>query len=84
MHRISRLRDDGTERLRIALRGTSRYDLVLAAIPSAFLVAALLGVTLDVGRIAAVGAAAAFSALAVLDALFLHPPRRPSGGRRAA
>lgn len=84
MHRLPRPIEAGIDRIKAAVRRVSRHDLVLAVIPAAFLVAALLGVALDVEPTTAVGAAAGFSALAVLDALFVNPPRRPSAGRPPA
>lgn len=58
----------------------SRYDLVLAVIPAAFLFGALAGTTSSVPTTAAVSAASVVGGLAMLDALFLNPPRRPSAG----
>lgn len=66
------------------VRRASRYDLVLAVIPAAFLAAAGLGTASSVSVQTAVGAAAAVSGLAVLDALFINPPREPSGGQLPA
>lgn len=58
----------------------SRYDLVLAVIPAAFLVgllaARLAGLPLRVAMVSA----AAVGAIALLDGLFLNPPRRPRVG----
>lgn len=71
-------------RLLTASRRASRYDLVLAVIPAAFLVAGLAGSVLAVPLETAVIAASALGGLAVVDALFLNPPRGPSTGRPPA
>lgn len=60
--------------------GPSRHDLVLAIIPTAFVVAALLGGLVGISVPTAVGLAAVVGLLAMLDALFLNPPRGPSAG----
>lgn len=62
----------------------SRYDIVLAVIPATFVVAVLLGTTLSVTATTAVSVAGGVSALAVIDALFLNPPREPSAGPPSA
>lgn len=79
---------DGVDRMIQRLRtvvgrsaGTSRYDLVLAVIPAAFVVAGVLGTTSAMTPATAVSAGGLVSALAVIDALFLNPPRRPSADR---
>ena len=65
-HRLSRNR-----------RRPSRYDLLLAVVPLSF-VAGLLAVGLaDVPFRVAMSSAAAVGALALVDGLFLNPPRRP-------
>lgn len=63
--------------------GPSRYDLVLAVVPLAFLAALLLTALADVPlRVGLVGAGIV-GALALVDGLFLNPPRRPrTGGDR--
>lgn len=71
-------------RFRRAVRRASRYDLVLTLIPASFLIAAVLGMTLSVTATTAVTAAALVSSLAVIDALFLNPPRDPSRGNPPA
>ena len=62
----------------------SRYDLLLAVIPLAFLVGGLLAATTGLSFRLTLPAAAAVGALAVVDGLFRNPPRRPRAGRRAA
>jgi hypothetical protein len=52
----------------------SRYDLVLAAIPSVFLIAILVGNLLSLPATVAVGGASLVASLALADALFVHPP----------
>ena len=65
-HRLSRKR-----------RRLSRYDPLLAVVPLSF-VAGLLAVGLaDVPFRVAMSSAAAVGALALVDGLFLNPPRRP-------
>lgn len=57
-----------------AISGLTRYDLVLAIIPSAFIVALLVGHVLSLSVEASVVFASAVGALALLDGLFLNPP----------
>lgn len=52
----------------------TRYDLVLAVIPVALLSASLVHVALSFPFVAALAAASLVSAVAVGDALFVHPP----------
>ena len=52
----------------------SRYDLVLAVIPSVFIVAVLLGHLLSVSARVAVAGASLVAVLALVDALFINPP----------
>lgn len=59
----------------------SRYDLVLAVIPSAFLVALLLGHVLAIPARTALFGASVVGGLALFDALFVNPPRGPDPGR---
>lgn len=63
------------------LESPSRYDLVLAVIPVAFLAAGLASQFLPLSPNAALTAAALVCALAVLDGLFLNPPRTGSRPR---
>jgi len=56
------------------LSGITRHDLVLAIIPSAFVVAMLVGRALSLSTEAAIATASLVGALALVDALFLHPP----------
>jgi membrane protein YdbS with pleckstrin-like domain len=65
MNGIGRL----TDRLSV-----SHYDLVLAAIPSVFVLAVLAGNLLFVSANVAVAAAAVVATLALVDALFVNPP----------
>lgn len=62
------------------VRRATRYDVVLAVIPVAFLSALLLGSTPAVPGPAAVAVATVVGLLAVVDALFLNPPRDPTAG----
>lgn len=66
------------------IRQATRYDLVLAVIPAAFLLAVMLGSTPAVPGPVAVAAASVVGVLAVVDALFLNPPREPTAGRPPA
>ena len=55
----------------------SRYDLLLLAIPAAFLAGLLLSALTGIPpRLGLVGAGAV-GGLALADGLFLNPPRRP-------
>ena len=60
----------------------SRYDLLLAVIPAAFLLGLLAAGLADVPLRLAMGSAGAVGALALIDGLFLNPPRRPGVGPR--
>ncbi|QSG08864.1 hypothetical protein [Halapricum desulfuricans] len=53
----------------------SRYDVVLVAIPLAFFSAVLFGHLSPISVQVAIGLGAVFSAIAVVDALFVNPPR---------
>lgn len=55
----------------------SRYDLVLAIVPAAFLVASLVGTVLSVSWQATLLTGALVGCLAILDAIFLNPPIGP-------
>ena len=79
--RIVRPLVGGIGRLASARRRASRHDLVLAAIPAALLLAALASAVLPVPP-ATAAAGAGLSGLAVLDALFLNPPRGRGPGVR--
>lgn len=63
-------------------RGLSRYDLVLAVIPAAFLAGILVSAVAGLPpRLGLVGAGVV-GALALADGLFLNPPRRSTGRDR--
>lgn len=74
--------NDGDERNR-PLTGPgaalSRYDLLLAVIPAAFLFAGITSQVLSVAPRATLVGATLVGALALLDGLFVNPPR--SGSR---
>lgn len=57
------------------VRSVSRYDLVLAVIPLAFLLSGLAGVALSVPPHLWLAGGSVVGALAVADALFRNPPR---------
>lgn len=50
------------------------YDLVLAVIPSVFVVAVLVGAVFSVPAETAITGASVAAALALADALFVNPP----------
>ena len=52
----------------------SRYDLVLAAIPVAFLLSGLVGSVVEISIEASVALASVVCLLAIVDGLFLNPP----------
>lgn len=58
-----------------SLSSFSRHDLVLAVIPSVFIVSVLIGHLLSLSAQASIGVASLVGALAVVDALFVNPPR---------
>lgn len=57
------------------LASLSRYDLLLMAIPAAFLLAFVTSTALSIGVHAALVGAALVGALAIADAVALNPPR---------
>ncbi|NLV05748.1 hypothetical protein GOC83_06300 [Haloarcula rubripromontorii] len=57
----------------------TRHDLVLAVIPAVFVLTLVAAVVLDLSLQVAVAGGALAGAVAVIDALFVHPPTR---GRR--
>ncbi|MDL5362194.1 hypothetical protein [Halalkalicoccus sp. NIPERK01] len=59
----------------MVLASLSRYDLVLWAIPAAFLLAFVASNALAIGVQTALVGAALVGALAVADAVALNPPR---------
>ena len=59
----------------------SRYDAVLAVIPLSFLASAFAGQLLPVDPQVGLIVASIVGLLAVVDALFLNPPRGPGSGR---
>jgi hypothetical protein len=61
-----------------AIRDVSRYDLVLAVIPAVFLAAGLLGELISLPPTLTALLAGALGSLAVVDALFINPPREQS------
>lgn len=52
----------------------SHYDMVLAAIPSVFVVGILVGNVLSLPTNVAIAGASLAASLALADALFVHPP----------
>ena len=60
------------------LHSLSRYDLVLAFIPVVFVLSVVLGHLLSVPFRTTLVGASVVGALALLDALFVNPPIRPT------
>ncbi|MDS0220752.1 hypothetical protein NDI54_05220 [Haloarcula sp. S1AR25-5A] len=54
----------------------TRHDLVLAVIPAVFLLTLVTAAVLDLSFRTAITGASLVGAVAVVDALFLHPPTR--------
>lgn len=61
-------------------RRLSRYDLLLGAVPAAFLLGLLAAGLANVPFRVAMGGAAAVGVLALVDGLFINPPRPPRAG----
>lgn len=66
------------DRVKAIAQQASRYDLVLAVIHAAFIAAVLVGSAASVSFTAAGGAASAIGLVAVVNAVFLNPPREPT------
>lgn len=64
------------DRLARVTTAVSRYDLLLAVIPAAFVLAAVLGALATTATRDAVLVAALVGVAAMVDALFLNPPGR--------
>jgi len=62
----------------------SRYDAVLLVIPLSFLASGLVGQLLPVDPQAGLTLGSIVGAAAIVDALFLNPPRGPGSGRATA
>lgn len=60
-------------------RSFTRYDLVLAVIPTAFLLAGVVSLLSSVPVHALMAGATAIGAVALLDGMFINPPRSGSG-----
>lgn len=71
--------DRPTERTAVLAR-CSRYDLVLGLVPVAFVLGLLATGVAGVPIRISLAGAAGVGALAMIDALFLNPPRRPRVG----
>ncbi|MBV0924778.1 hypothetical protein KTS45_11265 [Halomicroarcula limicola] len=72
--RSGRTRDPDEQRRDRPTPSVTRYDLVLALIPTAFLLAAVAAVAIGVPLPLAFAAGSLLSVAAVTDVLFLHPP----------
>ena len=66
------------ETLAEALTAVTRYDLALWAIPTAFLLAFLMGSMLGISTHAALVGAALLGLLVLVDVIALNPPVEPS------
>lgn len=73
---------DGSNDTSSPLDGLSRHDIVLAVIPVAFLIGLVAAGVAGVPPQVALGAAGGVGVLALVDGLFLNPPRRPRVGSR--
>ncbi|SFR99104.1 hypothetical protein SAMN05216559_2155 [Halomicrobium zhouii] len=69
--------DDTAERTDV--RRVSRYDLVLAVIPTAFLLAGIASLFVSAPTRVVLTGAAAVGLLALVDGMFVNPPRSGSG-----
>lgn len=72
---------DGQVRDQLPLSSSlSRYDLVLALIPSLFVLTGVGATLFNVSLAMALAGGAIIGALAVIDALFINPPTRGRPG----
>jgi|GEM_PF-5568631 len=71
--------DDVDKRTLVTGSRVTRYDLVLLAVPAAFLLATILTTVFTVPTDLAVLTGAALAIAAVGDGLFRHPPTPPRG-----
>ncbi|MBX0294819.1 hypothetical protein [Haloarcula nitratireducens] len=74
--RSGRTRDPGEQHRDRPTPSVTRYDLVLALVPTAFLLAAVATEAVGASLHIAFVAGSLLSAAAVTDALFLHPPTK--------
>ncbi len=74
--RSSRTRDSAGQRRDRPTIAVTRYDLVLALIPAAFLLALAAASVVGVALPTAFAAGSIVAVAAVTDALFLHPPTK--------
>lgn len=63
-------------------RSLTRYDLILLGVPTCYLVALLIGVTLDMPTTVSLGGGSILGAVLLGDALFRNPPGGELGRRR--
>lgn len=68
----------GPESIDLSPHDLSRYDLVLAVIPLAFVLGVFASGLLSVSMQVGMAMASALGGVAVLDALFVNPPEVPS------
>lgn len=71
-------------RIALSLRRATRYDVVLAVIPVALAFGILIGTATAVPTSLAVAAASLIGVFAVVDALFINPPKGPTHGGPSA
>lgn len=74
---------ESATRLSTVVRELSRYDLVLGVIPLALLTSAALASVSSVSLEVPLGLGSAVCLLAMVDALFVHPPNVGEGAERA-
>ena len=60
---------------RVPFHSLSRYDLLLAFVPTVFLVSIIVGNVLSLGTQTALAGASLVGTIALADALFINPPR---------
>ena len=72
--RNSPRRTDTARRFLVLLGGLSRYDLLLALVPLAFVLALLVHVVAGVSMLTAVAGGAVIGLVVLVDALFVNPP----------
>ncbi|MFD1587574.1 hypothetical protein ACFR9U_11305 [Halorientalis brevis] len=64
---------------RVLFPSLSRYDLLLAFMPTVFLISLVVGNLLSIGFRTALSVAGIAGIAALIDALFLNPPKTGTG-----
>lgn len=65
---------DSSNTSRVGVNELSRYDVLLIALPAAFMLAALTGLLSSVPMRTALVGASLFGGVVLTDALFINPP----------